>query len=203
MLTSLLHDAGMRPALSPPPLPRIEALPSELSTAILEIYRAFGGWCDAPRLRPAAWDMALDGGLVVELDEELHFNRYRRATLDAEWSSPLPWREDYLRLCLERERDCLAAGRWGKRWTSRSTEGMFGSADPPGEFGTTGAPRWKQRALYDALKDAFGLADNSIRLARITTHDIVGRVVLGAVLDGRAVGDASELAALIERRAIR
>jgi hypothetical protein len=113
----------------------------------------------------------------------------------------LPWRRDYLRFCAERESDCLAAGKWGKRWTNPSCEAMFGPADPPGEFGAVGAPRWKQRALYDSIKDAFALTGSGIRLARIATHDPVGGIEIGVALEGRATLDVEQLVALVHARA--
>ena len=45
---------------------------------IKELYRRLGGPLDSPTLRPGGWDLAFSGELVVELDEELHFNQYRR-----------------------------------------------------------------------------------------------------------------------------
>ena len=35
----------------------------------------------SPRFRPGRWDLVFEEDLVVELDEELHFNRYRASTL--------------------------------------------------------------------------------------------------------------------------
>ena len=102
-------------------------------------------------LRPGPWDLAFEGNLFVELDEELHFNRYRSVTLEPAWAVELPWRRDYMSFSVEHEPACLAAARWGKRWTNPSCERIFGPADPPGTFGVVGAPRWKQRALYDAM----------------------------------------------------
>jgi hypothetical protein len=43
-----------------------------------------------PPLRPGAWDLVFADGLVVELDEELHFNRYRAQSLQNEWATDLP-----------------------------------------------------------------------------------------------------------------
>lgn len=77
-----------------------------------------------------AWDLAFTGGLVVEFDEELHFNRYRAQTLLAFRASALPWQADYLDYCTRFEQQCLIAGRWGRRWTTRPCEAIFGPPVP-------------------------------------------------------------------------
>ena len=120
---------------------------------LMELYRRFGGQDEVPTLRPGPWDLVLEGRLVVLADEELHFNRYRALTLSVSWSTDLPWRAPYLGYCGQHEDECLSAGSWGKRWTNPSCERMFGTSDHVGELDGAGAPRWKQRALYDAMKD--------------------------------------------------
>jgi hypothetical protein len=200
-LKGLLASSGLRPAASARPAPQIEALPAELTNAVMMFYRTLGGRSDAPLyFRPGQWHLAFEDGLVVELDEELHFNRYRHRAVEADWSSTLPWRDDYLTFCREQESRCIAAGKWGKRWTNPPCEAIFGAPDPPGVLGPRGAPRWKQRALYDMIKDAFALSDSSVRLARLATYDYIDGVELGAALQGHAVLDISTLAALVERR---
>lgn len=140
---------------------------------------------DARQLRPGRWDLAFEG-LVVELDEELHFNRYRRRTLAEPWTDDLPWKAVYEELCALHELRCVAGGAWGGRWTTSSCERHFGPADPPKVFAIGGAPRWKQRALYDAVKDAAALSPGGPRLARLATHDIIEGAMLEDVLAGRA-----------------
>jgi hypothetical protein len=138
--------------------------------------------------------------VLVELDEELHFNRYRLAALDSDWARPLPWHEAYVRHCERMEAHCLTAGSWGKRWTNPSCDAMFGVGDPPGQLLLKGAPRWKQRALYDAMKDAYAVSSTSQRIARVSVHDKVSEVTLGDVLEGRASVAPDEVLALIGRR---
>jgi hypothetical protein len=62
------------------------------------------------------------------------------------------------------------------------------------------APRWKQRAVYDALKDVVSLLPGGIRLARVATHDTVDGVTLGTILDGRGAVDPRSIRALVESR---
>lgn len=117
---------------SGPPAPTLDVLPEDARTELIGLYQALGGKEPIRALRPGAWDLAFIGGLVVELDEELHFNRCRLRTLQPPWNARLPWHDAYLDLCDRHEQTCLGAGKWGKRWTSPSCESMFG---PPGEAG--------------------------------------------------------------------
>ena len=71
---------------------------------------------------------------------------------------------------------------------------------PPGDLVGDGAPRWKQRAVYDALKDTVLLLPGGIRLARVATHDTVEGMSLGAVLGGLAAVDPRSILALVESR---
>lgn len=181
VLLDLLVGAGLRPIVATPPRPT----GAERLEELLELYRRLGGLQDAPRLQPGAWDLAFEDGLVVELDEELHFNRYRALTLESSWSIGLPWVKDYLRYCADHEGACLSAGRWGKRWTNDSCARMF-SGSPAGDLDGDGAPRWKQRALYDAMKDTAPMTALGVALARVSIYDQVDGVSLGSVLEGSA-----------------
>jgi hypothetical protein len=199
-LEALLVRAGYKVAHARPSAPRAGDFSPENLQRVDAIYRALGGTAADARFRPGPWDLAFDGGLVVELDEELHFNRYRRSTFEQAWTSLTPWREDYLMFTLDCEPACLAAGQWGKRWTNTSCERLFGAADPPGTFVPVGAPRWKQRALYDAMKDIWTLGDRHLQLARLATVDVMGGTRLADALEGRAMLDLDALRELLVRR---
>ena len=198
-LVALLSDAGVHVIRERPVAPRLESLPSLLRDDVVELYRALHGRSERPALRPGAWDLALASGAVVELDEELHFNRYRAVTLERPWAARLPWREDYLAMCREHEQECLRAGSWGKRWTNPSCEAMFGPPGPAGDL-AAGAPRWKQRALYDAIKDAQAAVGGGPPLVRLSVHDSVGGTTLGAALEGRAAAEPAALRELMNLR---
>ena len=199
-LVNLLEAAGLR-RITPRKPPRLTDLPGDVAAGIRELYRSLGGSHENPVLRPGAWDLDFTS-VVVELDEELHFNRYRAATLNGPWSQPLPWTATYRDLCQDREPECLRAAQWGRRWTSASTARMFGAGAPPGELDSPGgAPRWKQRALYDALKDAFA-SSTRLPVARLSVWDTVSGQLLGDVLEGRAAAEPDAVHALLESRTI-
>jgi len=91
----------------------------------------------------------------------------------------------------------------GQERTNDSCETLFGAADPPGAFTRVGAPRWKQRALYDAMKDLIALKTPEVSLVRLATVDVVAGVKLGDALEGRAALDLAALADLVGRPASR
>jgi hypothetical protein len=153
-----------------------------------------------PSLRPGPWDLSFDG-ILIELDEELHFNRYRATALEHCAASPLPWAESYLEACGQHEADCLRAGRWGQRWGNKSSVRMFGDAAEPGHLDAPGgAPRWKQRAIYDAMKDAVAASTADVRVARLSVWDEVSGEFLGKVLEGRRLLDIDDLLGLLSSR---
>lgn len=189
----LLEQAGLRTSDHAPPRP--DGSSQELE--VHELYRRLDGGQERPTFRPGPWDLRFSG-LIVELDEELHFNRYRAQTLETSWSRDLPWAETYRAQCARYEPECLRAGRWGKRWTNASAARMF-EGGPAGDLEGAGAPRWKQRALYDAIKDT---AVGDVTLARVSVWDALecGRL-LGEVLDGVAVEPREVLDHVEQRRA--
>lgn len=178
-------------------------MPPEAAERVLDLYRSLGGSAeDFVVFRPGVWDIVLADGLIVELDEEQHFNRYRSATLAPAWAEGLPWSADYRRYSAEHEIAALKKASRGGYWASPSTERMFGPADAPGVFEPSGSPRWKQRALYDAMRDALAAA-GVVRLSRVAVWDEVGDTTLARVLDGRADADHDALAQLIDTRSTR
>lgn len=171
VLGSLLGSAGHEVGRLAAPRPSTGNLPDDLCQVVLGVYRRLGGVQVGPSLEPGAWDLGCDG-IAVELDEDLHFNRYRRMTLaePVYGSLPLFPLEFYRRLCDEYEPECLRKGRGQARWTSSATERQFGRAGPRGVLEGDGAPRWKQRALYDFLKDLAPLALGQA-VARVAVWD--------------------------------
>ncbi|WP_022908562.1 DUF7255 family protein [Curtobacterium sp. B18] len=194
-LDRLLQGAGFpsRPAERGP---RLSELAQAQRTAIGGLYRSLGGILDEPELRPGGWDLAYDG-IRVELDEEMHFNRYRAVTLGVDPIASAPWAGAYDDYCRAHER---RSGTGGRRWSSPSAERMFGAAAPQWTFEGGGAPRWKQRALYDAMKDVAAAA-GAIRLSRVSVYDVIDGVRLEDLLRGRAVVPPSVVRTFVESRA--
>jgi hypothetical protein len=199
-LDRLLADSGWTP-VPPPRLPRYADLSTSLCGRIGHLYDLLGGVRDQlERIRPGGWDLAFetrDGLLLVELDEEQHFNRYRAMTFTATRDLELPWTPNYEEYCRAHERHLLPGWGTGKRWTNPSAARFFGEPDAPGDFCGVGAPRWRQRAFYDAVKDV--LTDR--RLARISVHDeLEDGVSVEALLRRTETANPEALRALVEGR---
>lgn len=110
---------------SRPGSPRTGHLPGEMAAAINHLAASFGALPGA-RFAPGAWDIALTGGILVELDEQSHFTRYRAASLGFPWSPFLPWHGPYGYYCPAFEYRALTHGGY---WANRSSTIMFGGAD--------------------------------------------------------------------------
>ncbi|ORA38317.1 DUF7255 family protein [Mycobacterium aquaticum] len=197
-LVHILGEAGYKPAATRSMRPHLKSLRPQDQQEILRLYRALGGTLDEPRLRPGPWDCVLEGGLIVELDESEHFNRYRRKTLEQAWAQRLPWCETYLRYCGQYESACSAERGWGSYWTSIATERLFGPAGPARLLEGAGSPRWKQRALYDAMRDIAAVG-SGVRLARLAVYDMIGGASLAEMLDGKPV-DRDALREFVDER---
>lgn len=134
------------------------------------IYRRLGGIHDVPPVHPGKWNIAC-GDLVIELDEEWHFNRYRAFTLSSssyqKMRFPVLLYTDY---CNRYESRCLEAAGQGPWWLTPSSEFAYGKGDPPGTLGTLGPPRWRQRAFNDWIKDKSSLLTR-VAVCRIAVWD--------------------------------
>lgn len=196
-LKRLLADAGLKPA-SPPPRPALIDLDAADRKYVLDLYQRLGGVQAEPKLRPGSWDASF-AGLVVELDEEFHFNRYRAVTLT---TSNLPWTSVYLDYSRLHEGRCLQRARVGGRWSNPSCERQFGPAAPPGDLGAPGgAPRWKQRALYDAMKDHVPRLGFGVQVARVAVFDQINGCTVEDILRGTAPVEPAAVRAFVEQRA--
>jgi len=137
----------------------------------LQSYKALGGIQDVVPLRLGNWDMKFNG-LIVELDEQRHFNRYRLITLDSPIYQQLPKfpLNLYREYCNKYEADCIKAGGYGGNWTNSSCEKQFGQSSMPNIMDENGSARWKQRAFYDFLKDVCILI-HKVPLVRLSIWD--------------------------------
>lgn len=192
-----LLQAGMTRASARPRAPRITDLPVPLAGELFDLYHQLGGKLADPAFRPGAWDLPYSN-VIVELDEDMHFNRYRTLTLQARFAAALPWAAAYRQHAGAHER---RAGTGGRRWTSPSSERMFGPADEKWVFNRGGAPRWKQRALYDAIKDAAAAA-GLVQLARVSIYDAVDGICIEEALRGRETIAPDSLRRFVESRSV-
>lgn len=168
---------------------------SDLRPEIERVYRALGGVLQSIPLNLRSWDLEFDG-IAVELDECLHFNRYRGGTLKSAIYARLPRFPlgTYKRFCSEREDICFKNGSYGKKWSSPSSQSQFGLASQPKDLDGNGAPRWKQRAFYDFVKDLSPLL-LGVKVVRVAVWDELANVECSTT-----VGDA--LDSLIRRYAL-
>ncbi len=146
---------------------------------IERVYRALRGKLTSIPLNLRAWDIEFEG-IAVELDEYLHFNRYRAITLESASYKELTHfpLNNYCRFCKEREERCLRAGGYVGKWSNEGSEAQFGDASSPKDLSGNGAPRWKQRAFYDFIKDLSPLLID-VPVVRVAVWDTI-------VVDGRS-----------------
>lgn len=193
-------------AAAAPTMPRIGQLPAETLARILELFDELGGVGDLASCRPGGWDMVLPDGTVVEFDERQHFTPYRAATLAPRWAAEMPWTDQYLELCREHENDAWASFLWAATPARRAAttpvpERLFGDPAPRGDYRDGGSPRGKQRAIYDAVRDALA-ANGDIALVRLSIYDHVEGAPLGNALTSSDPVDRGALDALIASRTI-
>ena len=206
-LLKLLFDyAGARVTNNTLPYPRHhQVASSQYNDEVFCTYQGLGGILQTYPLNIRSWDLLVNG-VAVELDEELHFNRYRALSLQSPLYKFLPHfgLKEYLSYCELYEKECLSAGSYGKKWTSDSAEKQFGHAGQPRNLAGDGSPRWKQRAFYDFVKDLSPLIIG-VPVARISISDKIDvgekTVSLAQTLDNKMYEVAYELLRLVEVRA--
>ncbi len=137
---------------------------------VIRVYRMLGGIHEQPRIAPGPWDLQIDE-VAIELDEETHFNRYRALTLDSSLYRRLDHLDAgaYRAWCASREAACLT---YGKYWSTSSSEREFGPPGPRASLSGRGAPRWKQRAFYDLIKDLSPIVGH-LKVTRVSIYDTV------------------------------
>jgi hypothetical protein len=158
-LEKILSENGFTLTQKTIPFPRREDFVNHpIETEINRVYHQLGGQLDSFSLNLQKWDMEVDG-VAVELDEHLHFNRYRGLTLESSLYQDLTFflLDDYKSYCKDHESDCIRACSHVGKWSNSSCERQFGEAGPHKELTGPGAPRWKQRAFYDYVKDSLPL----------------------------------------------
>jgi len=142
-----------------------------LQEEVIEVYRELGGVLIDIPVRFGKWDI-VTRDFIVELDEEQHFNRYRKITLKSSfYQNHTFFNVDRYKLyCDAYEDNCLRKASFGKYWTSPSTEKQFGNPGENRDLGGSGSPRWKQRAFYDFLRDIYSRV-YEIPVIRLSIYD--------------------------------
>ncbi len=152
---------------------------SSYHNVISDVYKSLGGVLHEYPTNFGSFDIILDN-CDIELDEENHFNRYRRITLEApiyQNNKYVP-AELYKLYCVDFEHK---GGRTGNFWSSPSCETQFGKSTVVNDFSGNGPARWKQRAFYDFLKDVYSfLQDKSV--FRISTYESAGKSSINSIL---------------------
>ena len=143
------------------------------------IYDELGGCSDKIPLRIGNFDIKIESNKYLELDEQLHFNRYRLITLNSDLYVNCHFfdKEFYKKLCKLHEIDCLKSGGYGGKWKNNSTEKLFKKSAPFKDLTGNGSSRWKQRAFYDFVKDVFAL-ENKFILRRISIWETISNGIL-------------------------
>lgn len=204
-LVELLRERGHAVGSHPIPRPtQADFASSKLADEVRRVYRALGGRLPAFPARVGPWDTTVDG-IAIELDEERHFNRYRRETLDCDLYERLPAfpRVVYRELCVSHEPHCVRAAAFGGYWSNKSCDAQFGPSSSPGELDGAGSSRWKQRAFYDFLKDLAPILIG-VPVARISVWDslsVSSRMSVGDVLARKPRNGGTALWSLIQERA--
>jgi hypothetical protein len=186
---------------------REDILASRYLHLVVDMYRRLGGVLEDFQLNLRSWDMNI-GNVAVELDEQLHFNRFRLETLKSEVYAELPQFPlgAYQGFCARHEQACIRAGKHGGKWTSVSSENQFGLSPSRGDFFGAGPARWRQRAFYDFVKDLSPLIIG-IPVVRLAVWDEVlagGRLVqlvqLERLLSERSSEARAGIFALVQAR---
>lgn len=190
-------------------IPNVEDVNSAGQADIVNhVYRKLGGVLPSPLLNlRAGWDIEFDR-MAVELDEYLHFNRFRALTLEAPIyiklaKFPLIL---YRKFCSTYEGRCLQAGGYGGKWSNKSADSQFGVSSSPKDLSGSGPSRWKQRALYDFVKDLSPLVVG-VPVVRISIWDEVResgqkRTVAEVLSRPNRQASGRALAQLIRERAV-
>lgn len=172
---------------------------------VQDVYRQLGGIIKpAFPLNLGRWDLEF-AGIAIELDECLHFNRYRAVTLASSAYRQLSGfpLSNYRRYCSHYEDECLRGGGYGGKWSNPSCVAQFGAASPPKDLTQNGSPRWRQRAFYDFVRDLSPLiiGVNVIRVAVWDTivEDGYSRTV-AEVLTAPSHASGAALASLLRQR---
>lgn len=152
---------------------------SAYDNELLRIYKALGGILHEYPINFGSFDIVLQK-CFIELDEENHFNRYRKVTLNSKFYSnhnffPVQHFKDF---CDKYEKKARKNGGY---WSNKSSENQYGKSSPEGNFAGNGPARWKQRAFHDMLKDIYGVLIHK-PVIRVSIYSVINDVSVNKIL---------------------
>lgn len=143
-----------------------------LEQEIVDTYKALGGKQELPNLPFIQEHIIVSPNIILILDNDRKFNRYRTLTLKSKVYNQLPHfpMERYKSFCRTYESQCLKSASHAPAWTSREAEQAFGKPGDFGDLDLNGAPLWKEIAIQDFILDHIPLVFN-FHLLRISVWD--------------------------------
>ena len=147
--------------------PSLLMLGADMKKEVDRVYSDLGGLLPETPFRFAKYDVDLED-FIIELDEQEHFNRFRLKTLKSSIYKQFNNFNvvEYQSFCRKYESHCR---RHGGFWENASTKKQFSQSEIDGQQGET---RWKQRAFYDFVKDAYSITAN-VPIIRISIYETV------------------------------
>lgn len=147
----------------------------------------------------------IEPNIMLLIDEDLHFNRYRSLTLKSEIYRSLPDfpLENYRRYCRSYEKECIKAGLKAGTWSNKESDYYFGPSSSPGDFFRNGSGGWKLNAFKDYLEDLYW-PSAGYKLLRFAVYDHImadGKLVrIDSILERPAHPLQQHLLKFLERR---
>lgn len=172
---------------------------SKIAEDIYKVYKELGGVLDEFPSRFRGWDVEVKNHVIM-LDDERHFNRYRLQTLNSELYKRFDFpMKEYKSYCKKYEEVCLRAATWSEKWSSFASVEQFGEPGPEGDLSGLGAPKWKQRAYYDFVRDVTQLITD-YKVIRISIWDKIGDGIVDDLLNGKREDLTKDLIDLVKSR---
>lgn len=137
-----------------------------------EVFMELGGTGSPPILEKLKFDFKINRTLFL-YDDEVHFNRYRLISIKSAIYDHFsyPWRDTYLRLCRNFEKECLKAGSQERIWNGPPLASkVFGKSEEFGELSGNGSSGWKLNAYNDAQYDLMSRL-HGYKLIRIPMYE--------------------------------
>jgi hypothetical protein len=200
----VLMDAAKKPFFEEEMILVPSKLKPPFDQYFYEIYKDLGGHGPAATLS-FEYHLLGNPGVLISLDEELQFHRYRLETLKHtfyETHSNFSV-SDYKRFAHNHEKDALKKGLQNGFWSHKEAEKHFGNSSEPGDFYANGSPGWKWEALKATVLDLY-CEQAKIKLIRIPIYQAVmikGQLyTFGKLFDSRQEESTRYITRFVERQ---